>query len=273
MTSNTFNIDRIAHLWNFYTPFIRRHWLIFGTTLLVAYALCLIGVTTTEANTDSSDFISLMSFSIGANIAELTYLCGPLMFAFCRTRRIETTMPISWTEQSAFLLAYTLVLYPLFLALVWYCSTGVCSLFTTSASVNTSMLSLLSLNSEFINLFDLMEQSKPLNICGLIMNMSCVAWAVTASRRNRLAWGIVAVFAGEFLNFVAGVSIGVLAFTNSQSFVNLANGITTDISGRELTLDIYHEFIQLLPQYYCVLICLSVLMLVLTVYKIRNRQN
>lgn len=273
MTAPTTFTDRLIMLAQFYRPALRKQLIAAGITLVITYLLCLLGVHLLKT-TDNHRALALLMYSGALWVANLTYFCGPLVFAFCRNRSVATTLPASWQQKSVFFICYILIAYPAFLAVVWYAMVGLCSLFTTDAAVNTAFMNYLQMLDENTRTFSLTELTDKFwysNVASSIIVVCCAAWGVCASRRNRSAMGVVGALGGMFINFLGGMAIGIASIASTEFIEGIAD--QTPVDPDNFANEIMDNLMAAMPMYSVAMLIISVGLLTMCVLKIKKRQN
>lgn len=273
MTATPTFTDRLIMLAQFYRPALRKQLIAAGITLVVCYLLCLLGLQLLKT-TDNHQVLGIMMYSGALWVANLTYFCGPLAFAFCRNRSVATTLPASWQQKSVFFLGFIFIAYPAFLAVVWYAMVGLCSLFTSDAAVNTAFLHYIQLmdnSTSAFSLTDLTDSYWYTNVLSSIIVASCAAWGVCASRRNRMAMGIVGACVGSFINFMAGMAMGIASIASTDFIQGIADNNPVDPDN--FATEIMDNLLEAIPVYSIGMLIISVVVLAMCVVKIKNRQN
>lgn len=270
MNADTFSFARLRLLWRFYTPAIRRQAVLCGGVLLLCYLICLAGASGCLANTGGSGVgIALAVYSFGAWIVSWLYFMGPLVFGFCGQRRVVTTLPASWLEKSVFVFGYVFVVYPLFLAALWYGAMGVASLFTVAADVDAVATAMLRPDAGGLSLSEVMSDSQSANVLGNMMSAAFMCFVIASSRRNRVAHGVVAALGIRFVIWLSGVVAGVYAVFSTGFLSKALAGEEPEVNPQALV-----DYIDsLLPVYSGVCTVMLLAFVSLTVLKIKNRQN
>lgn len=260
-------MHRLALLWRFYSPAIRKQLIICGVVLFVSYFMCLAGSSGFNAGEGGGLWLAL--YSLGAMIAGWVYYAAPLVFGFCSQRRVATTLPASWQEKALFMFGYVFVVVPLFLALVWYGCVAVMSIFTPDANVTSNMMESISAEASGLSLGAMMKSSKYMSVVSYMASVALACYVIVIARRNRITLGIVAILAYSFLNWLCGVALGIYAVVRSKMFEHIAEGREPDMNP-QLLVDIIAGAMPVLA-----VLCgmLLVLFVVLATLKIKTRQN
>lgn len=265
--------DRINMLIRFYRPAMRAQLIAAGFVVAACYLVCLGALSILRGDQEHCLPIGVLLYAGARSLAGMTFYCGPLLFAFCRNRAVATTLPASWQEKAFFFLAYILLAYPAFLAVVWYALLGLASIFTADAAVNTTFMEFLQNYGDGtqFNLSDLSNQSWYTNVGTSLVVMSCVAFAVVFSRRNRVALGIVGGLVGIFINFAAGLVIGIASVASTDFMRGLRDGL---VSAPNAFADQMMQNILYDARIFAIgTFVLSAILLALCVWKIKTRQN
>ncbi len=257
---------------NFYFPAIRLQLIICGSLLALAYLLSLYALTSFRAYAGSENHSWTFIYSASHTLAEWIYFTGPLIFTMCGLRAVATTLPASWVEKSAFMFLYVFVLFPLFLAMIWYALTGFCSMFTTSASVVPTAIHLLSEEIGGIDLNHITSHSLFANIITQAMVAACTCFTIVNTRRNRLGLGIVTVFGTMFLNNIASCLLAVYAVLSSESFMAAVTS-ASEVSPEALMNEIFESTCNYMPLYCAIYAACTCIITGLTIWKIKTRQN
>lgn len=277
MNSNTFSIRRIAMLAGFYWPVIRIQLVIAAVVVAACYLISIFSVSMVYANGDDPGlYMALYSMFISGG--NLVYCSGPLIFAWCAQRAIATTLPASWTEKTTFMLGYVFILFPAFLAIVWYGLTGIFSFFTPYAAPVQAMMGVLAEQAgDQMGIIDkLTNTTRPSNLASCAMIASLACFAVASVRRNRLAMGVLAIFGGMALNWLAGVFISVMAFLHSDSLMGVVENpgaAASEQLGNQIASEIITMMSDMMPVYGIICAIIAVTMAALTAYRIKTRQN
>lgn len=269
MNANDFSLRRLALLWRFYTPAIRKQLVLSGAILLASYLICLWGASGCLGRDVDEVALPMALYSFGGWIASWMYLSGPLVFGFCSQRRVATTLPASWQEKSVFMFGYVFVVVPLLLAAIWFGAMGVASLFTDAADVNAVVLNMVNSETEGINLTSLTGNSRAGGVAFNMLSAAFGCLVIASVRRNRIALGVVALIAIQFVNWLSGVALGIYAVFKTRMVQKIAAGESPDVSPQDL-IDVISG---VMPVYYTVCAIAAVAVVVLTVLKIKNRQN
>lgn len=267
MNSNRFSLRRVGMLAGFYSPGIKKMFLVSGIVLLVCYFISFYGASMARAYPDKEVFVLI--YSMGAGIVGWVYLVGPLVFAMPAKRELATTLPASWAEKSVFVLGWIFVAYPLFLAALWYGVSALCSLFSDSAWVNSVMLDHINTDSP-VDLNRVWGGSMYLNRMQDMAVVSVVALVVCSVRRNRLAYGVVGMLVALFAFWVLGVVIGVVAAIKSRIFQDVADHSANPDS---IAASIVTEIAELFPWVIVVAAIIVCVCSLLIIRKIRTREG
>lgn len=269
MNDKVFSMRRLGLLWRFYTPAIRLQLAISGIILLASYLICLWGASGCLGHGADEVALSMALYSFGAWIASWMYLSGPLVFGFSSQRRVATTLPASWQEKSVFMFGYIFVVVPLFLAAIWYGAMGVASLFTDAADANAVVLNMVGKETEGISMTSLTGNSRSGSVAFNMLSAAFGCLVIASARRNRIALGVVALIAIQFVNWLSGVALGIYAVFKTRMVQKIAAGESPDVSPQEL-IDVISG---VMPVYSTICAIAAVAVVVLTVLKIKNRQN
>lgn len=263
MINDSFSLRRVGMLYNFYSPAIRLILIISAAVVLGSYILCLYGAHMSMRYGMQIPFF--LSYTIGSTAVGWIYYLGPFVLVGVKDRGITTVLPASWQEKSAFVLSWTFVLYPLFLAVMWYGPMALCSLFTDAANVNETMLTVTGVRNEGFDLSSLMNKSGVYNIAQNVMVASMTLFVIISSRRNRLAHGVAACIISVVALGLAGVAVGIFAGVKAA----FAAKAGAEIDGQELVAYIFNS----LKYGAWIVVAVAVMLVVASVWKIKNRQN
>lgn len=267
MENNNISIHRIGLLYKFYSPAIRLLLIISGTVLLGSYALSLYGVVMSRHYFNEGPFFLI--YSMGAGIAGWVYMAGPFILPMVSNRALITTLPASWAEKSIFIFSWIFVVYPLYLAILWYGAVGICSFFTDAASVNTAMMAHMSEVTGGLDVRTMAQGSRYFNV---LSNMSMVAVAtliIVSVRRNRFILGVVGLLVCSFAASLVGIIVGVVVLLNSKFMEAAVAGAATPEAFAQNLLD---EIAGAFPYVGIFSGLVLIVCIVLTVRKIRIRQ-
>jgi len=266
MESDKISIHRIGLLYRFYSPAIRILLIISGAVLLGAYALSLYGVVMTRQYSGEGPFVLI--YSMGAGIAAWVYVAGPFILPMVSNRALITTLPASWAEKALFLFSWIFVLYPLYLFVLWYGATGVSSLFTDTASVNTAMMAYISDMTEGLNLNYVLQKSRIFSVLSDMALVSVAALVIVSVRRNRFVLGIVGLIVCSFVSWLIGVIIGIISIVKSDFVQQAAAGNVEPVAPQEI-IDVIAGYMPYVGLFSGLVIVACV---VLIVRKIKYRQ-
>ncbi|MDE6134129.1 MAG: hypothetical protein K2F79_00965 [Muribaculaceae bacterium] len=267
MESNIFSLRRIRLLAGFYSPFVRRQLIWAGIATALCYLISLYSAIHT------SDISDMGLYSLSSMVMGIVYLCGPLALGYCPQRGLATTLPASWVEKGVLAFAYVLVIYPLFLALVWYGLMWVAALFTPCANVTAYFTDLVSQHSAAIgiNLRDLVGGGGRLNVFSSVMMASVVCYFITAIRTQRISKGVAVIVGTLFVQSVIGGIIGVIAILRSGLFQAIESN--TRIREEDIGPRIVDEFAHLMPYVTAMSVIICISFVALTFRKLKMRQN
>ena len=267
MSSDRFSMRRLAMLAGFYSPGIKKMFLVSGIVLLVCYFISFYGTSMASIYPDKEIFILI--YSMGAGIVGWVYLVGPLVFAMPAKRELATTLPASWAEKSVFVLGWIFVVYPLFLAALWYGASALCSLFSDSAWVNSVMLEHIN-NDSPVDFNRVWGDSMYLNRLQDMAVVSVVALVVCSVRRNRIGYGVVAMLVTLFAFWLMGIVLGVVAALKSRVFQNIAD---QDVNPDSIAASIVTEVAELFPWVIVVAGIIVCICSLLIIRKLRTREG
>lgn len=288
MESDSFSLRRLGLLARFYTPVMRLLLIVTGIVLVACYFLSFYGVILESRYSvyepgelpGSSPF--MLMYSTGVGIAGYVYLAGPFIFAIPKKRALMTTLPASWVEKSVFMFLWSFVVYPLFLAAVWYGLTGLCSLWSDKAFINDAMMNMLSqqvnesLQSNDVGPMTSLSFDRLLhnsNFYSGINNMSFVAiiiLVISSVRRNRAILGIVGSLACSFAFSIIGIITGIYLLVHSHLLSEIVSGQS---SPDYIVQAIIDELAAVYPVEACFAVVVVIVCMVLTFRKIKTCQN
>lgn len=268
METDKLSLHRIGLLYKFYSPAIRLLLIIGGTVLLGSYAMCLYGVSMTRLYPDDGPF--MLIYSMGAGIAGWVYLAGPFILAMVSNRATVTTLPASWAEKSIFIFSWIFVVYPLYLAALWYGATGVCLLFTDLASVNSVMMDMIFERTAGINFGAMTNNSMLYNSLNAMVEVSVAALVIVSVRRNRFVLGIVGLIVSSFAFWIIGMVVGVVSVLRSGFIDEVASGGSTPENFAQNIID---QISAIFPFVGAFSVLVVIVCVILAVRKIKMRQN
>lgn len=267
MENNKISIHRIGLLYKFYSPAIRLLLIISGTVLLGAYALCLYGVVMTRQYFNDGPFFLI--YSMGAGIAGWVYMAGPFILPMVSNRALITTLPASWSEKCIFIFSWIFVVYPLYLAVLWYGATGICSLFTDAAFVNEVMMTHVAEMTGGLDVRTMAQSSQTFNVLNNMSMVALAALVIVSVRRNRFILGVVGLIVCSFVEWLIGMVVGIIVVVKSQFIEQAAAGAANpEAFAQELLNEIAGAF----PYVGIFSGLLLIVCIVLTIRKIRIRQ-
>ena len=269
MESEVFSFRRMGLLWNFYWPAIRRQAFWSGIVLVVAYVVMwftLNSITDVEKDDLAVGFFSLEQF-----LPAIVYMTGPLVFAFCRRRAVITTLPASWVEKGVMMIGYALVVFPAFMAAVWFICTGIFAIFAPWANIATRTIELFSVlpGMDFARLTQSATLGNALSSAWLV---AAVCYFISAVRRQRLAIGIAAIFGGNVASGVCGGVLGVVALLRSGFIAAVKDGTFNTDNPDTFVSMILNSIQELMPVYTIAGAVILAVFVALTFWKIKTRQ-
>lgn len=259
---------RLGLLARFYTPAIRMVLIVSGVVLVLAYVLSFSGVTLARIYQGNGNF--MLMYSMGVGIAGWVYLAGPFIFAMPKKRALVTTLPASWQEKSVFVFLWSFVVYPLYLAGVWYCMTGLCRLFSDAAFVNEVMMGIISENVGSVSFDGLIRNSHFYSAVNDMAAVSIIALVICSVRRNRMVLGIVGGVVGMFAFWLIGVIMGIYIVVTSDVFSDVVSGASSPDSLAQGFVD---ELTKVYPIESGLAVLVVIVCVVLTIRKIKMRQG
>lgn len=262
--SNAISKSRLKLLFNFYRPALIRQLPICGILLLALYALTVSAVAEV-VNYDNRSYV--LQFSFASSCVTLLYFAGPLVFAWCRNRSALITLPATWQEKALLMLGYVLIIYPAFLAALWYAAMGITSLFSDFANPVSAMTEYLIGNGgEFMR--PLVSLSPYANASSAMTIALATCLTIVLSRKHRMARAVGTTVGGLLVLFIVGAVMGFTAFVKSK-FSQVAEGAT-------IMQSVFSDFFDSLSHYFSILgivtLLLSVVLIVAIVLIIKNRQ-
>lgn len=256
-------------LWNFYWPAIRRHLLWGGVVLAVAYVLMWF---TLNSITDvSKDDLAVGLYSLEQLLPALVYVTAPLVFAFCRRRSVVTTLPASWVEKGVMMVGYVLLVFPAFMAAVWYACTGIFAIFAPWADIASRTIDVFSV-MDGIDFRHLSRSATSGNALGSAWVVTAVCFFIAAARRQRLAIGIATIFVTYVITAVIGAVMGVMAVLRSGFIAAVADGTLNPDNTDEFVGWIMNYMQSLMPIYTLIGAVILIVFVVLTFRKIKTRE-
>ncbi len=195
---------RMGLLARFYSPTIRIHMILSVICVLLSYLIQLLAVL--------QEWHLLLS--LGSILVYMPFYTAPLVFARYSDRTLSLSLPASTFEKPLFALLYCFVVTPLLMALVWYCSMGVASLFTSHADVTTCILNMADrqLSEGGISNLSVSDLNRYRWVTEMLAPMIAL-YVVLNVRRSPVVFGIVAIFVTlVVLSLTGGIIAGVYAF-------------------------------------------------------------
>ena len=269
MESEIFSLRRLGLLCRFYWPAIKRQALWGAVVLVVAYVLSWVTLNNIHDVGQDDGMVGL--FSLVQVLPAIVYMTSPLVFAYCRRRAVATTLPASWVEKGVLIVGYVLVVFPAFMAAVWYACTGLFALFAPWADIAKRTLEVFSVLPGLD--FSALTRGATLgNWLGYAWLGAMTCYFVAAVRRQRLAIGIASIFGGYVLTMIFGAIGGIYAVLNSGFVQAVKEGNFNPDSPDDFVAMILEEVRHLMPLYASLSALLCVVFVVLTFWKIKTRQ-
>ena len=225
MKSDSFSVERLGLLWDFFLPriVVQAGW----TVAAVAVTYLILAL--------SCKVNSITLYSMGANLVYLPVYFGPLIFATYRNRELLAGTPASTSEKAVLMLGYTLVILPGFVALLWL----------SINAIGSGIWPDVNVFSHFDSYF------RDLGLKGFIYNSAIIAsgipilvslYTILSSRRSRVLKGVVAVFATLFgMGLMGAVFATWLFYQATQKILENNNVLPDDFMGALLrdTMPVY----------------------------------
>lgn len=268
--NNRFSLDRLGMLWRFYAPAIKLQWTVGGIAVVASYFMMLFGIMQLGPfGRPEGPFPvpGFLSFYLGNILVVWAYYTAPLILAMCSRRRCETVLPALWQEKAVFAIGYSFVLYPLFLTLLLWICVGASLPFTDCAMIDSAFLS--TLNDVPAELQPFMASAKNYTYVYLFMVIACCLYAVSFSRRARLAKGIVGILVGLAINAIGGLCIGI--YIALKGITQLRAPAVFDKA--EIISNVIGHLEDALWVWVAVIFVVTLLLVAAVVWKIKNRQD
>lgn len=268
MENNTFSLSRMYMLARFYWPAMRWQLGLSAAVVLASYIIALFSGLHVRMDAQGGPTFPIILYSMAEGIAGWVIYLAPLLFAFVGQRAVITTLPASWQEKAVFMLAYVLVVIPGLYFIVWYAGVGVASLYTPHANITAYIINIISSTDPQVrgllnSMIPHMEFNSSLTT---LMPLALSCFLIEYSRRNRLAMGIVGIVGGQIIVFI--MSMACTIFTIVRAVKD-----TIDSNVDEMPDLIVHGLMDTIQIGSMVVTAAAVVLLILTVRKIKTRQD
>lgn len=214
--TDKFSLERVAMLWRYYTPGMASHLLLTAGLSLLCYLIALLSVKIHDG---------LGLYSVAAWLRMFGYYCGPLHFARFRDRNFSLQLPATPGERTFIMLFYVMVVVPAVIAVTWYASVGVASMFTDNASVLPVVTELINAEAKVdgisLNLNDL-TGTMPLQYLQNATVVFVCLLCVVLSRRSPVTNGIIGIIVSLVAMSVIGGIVGIIVVLSSDCFMEAA---------------------------------------------------
>ena len=268
MDKDIFSFDRLWKLARFYTPAIRLVLIIFGLLLVFAFWISFTGMSIMKSNPENP-FGFLLS-SLGNSLAGWSYYAGPFVFAFCSRRGVATVLPASWVEKSVFMFGWVFVVYPAILAAIWYSLVGIFSIFSNVSSFNEMAVEMLRHDAPGFDMQNFAAASWLSTAASSMFTVAVTCMMIVYSRRHRIVMGIVGIIGSGFVGTLVGIALGIWALFYTDFIQSIQQDTFTPDS---MTNNLLGTIMNSLPIVGIAVICVVIMIMILTVRKIRTCQN
>lgn len=215
-----FSLTRLGQLWAYFEPKIIRQIIIGFIFIGIMYY--------SMAFACMVDSFGLYSFFLNFLILSLNF--GPFVFAVTRNRSLLITLPASSFEKAVFIIGYSIVFYPLFLLVSWWCFEAIGMMFGCQYNVANYFDNHISEIGIMLNSFNL-----PTILVDFVPVVVCL-YTILSARRHRVLYGVISVISSVVIIGILNMIYGIYLFYKAL----MAAGAPDDIS-QDIFMDVLSE--------------------------------
>lgn len=261
--NSLFSINRLGKYARFYLPMEKKIAVFTVLCVVLGYILC-------QISTMGTPGVGL--FSLGSFIILLPFYAAPLTFSRNTEPSMTIGLPVSWVEKSVGMLGFCFVVVPLTMTIIWYICVGFGALFCAHADPAIYMQKYIVASSE-INFDDMQnfnESGKFLNYISSMYAPAIGLFAVVNARKAKLTWGILSqIIAYIAVSIISGIYFAVIGFRIGLS--QAMNGGADTLDPDEVAQSIIDNLKEMLPVFEFAILAVVIVVIALTVYKIKSK--